>query len=849
MRRTPIKLTILHDLKYALRALRKHRGFTVVAVLTIALGIGVNTALFTVFDAFVLKPLPLRDPSRLVALEGRDKNGLRHRLVSYLDYLDYRQQDAVFSDLVAWNKVAATYGEAPPPDADDFTLAAGYEHVFGQIVSTNYFNALGAQMKLGRGFTANEDLASESSVVVLSHAYWERRFNSDASIIGRTIELQGHTFTVIGVAEPGFIGTTPDPPSFWAPLLARDYFIQAGGWGHKTWLTDRDADAFAVLGRLAPNVSEAEAQAAAQLTTDRLVQKYPGENRKTSLELVRAGTFFTLDDDLYALVLPLMIGFGLVLLVACANVANLLLARALDRQKEIGVRVALGASRARVITQLLTESILLALLGGAAGLLVAVWTLRALYAIVLSSFPVPEVAAGFALNLSPDWRVFMFTLLIAVVAGIAAGLAPAIQMSRPDVMTALKSDASQGYSNKSRVRSGLVVVQIAVSLSLLIGAGLLTMNVRRLHHVDTGMNTQNVFSVAAGVSESDRSGVDGEVLRQRLIDRLRELPDVASISEAYNQPFSGNMGNRAVLLENDDPTHPREAGFNFVSAEHFQTLSIPILRGRAFTAEEVRSRLPVVVVSETAAKQFWPEQDPLGRQLAVADEPDQHEQTAGDEQSVSRVQYKQYQVVGVARDTRSRHIWQQDERFVYLPLPAAKSRYLLVQTRNNSAATMSAVRGLATSIDPALRTSVRALNDNLAVQAAPFRALAWVSGALGLLALVLAALGLYGVTSFIVTRRTREIGIRMALGARRGNVIALFLRGGWRLTALGVGLGLAGGAVLSRLLVSVLVDLSALDPLVLALVSLFLFLVATLAILAATRRATKVDPLVALRYE
>ena len=828
--------------------MRKHRGYTAIAVLTIALGIGINTALFTVFNAFVLKPLPLRDPSRLVALEGRDKQGQRQRLFSWPDYLDYREQDAAFSDLVAWNKVAATYGEAPPPDADDYTLAAGYEHVFGQIVSTNYFSALGAQMKLGHGFTANEDLPGESSVIVLSHACWERRFNSDSAIIGRTIELQGHAFTVIGVAEPGFIGTTPDPPSFWAPLMARDYFIGAGGWAHKTWLTDRDAPVFTLLGRLGPNVSESEAQAAAQLTTDRLAQKFPGENRKISLELVRAGTFVTLDEDLSALLWPLTIGFGLVLLVACANVANLLLARALDRQREIGVRVALGAQRSRVIRQLLTESVLLALLGGVAGLVLAVWTLRAAYPIVLSSFPVPEPAGGFALNLSPDWRVFIFTLLIAVVAGTAAGLAPAIQMSRPDVITALKSDISQGYLNNSRVRSGLVVVQIAVSLSLLIGAGLLAMNVRRLHHVDTGMNLQNVFSVAVGLSGHERSGADSEVLKQKLVERLRELPDVASVSEAYNQPFSGSMGNRLVMLKNDEPTHPREVGFNFVSAEYFQTLSIDILRGRAFTAEEIRSRLPVVVVSERAAKEFWPDQDPVSQSLAVADEPDQHEQTAKHE-SISHVQYQQYRVVGVARDTRSRHLWLQDGRFIYLPPPVAKSRYLMVHTRGNPAATMSAVRGLAATIDPALRTSVREVNDNLAVQAAPFRALAWLSGALGILALVLASLGLYGVTSFIVTRRTREIGIRMALGARRNDVIALFLRSGWRLTAIGVGLGLAGGTALSRLLVSVLVDVSGLDPLVLAFVSVFLFVVATLAILAATRRATKVDPMVALRYE
>jgi predicted permease len=813
-------------------------------VLTIALGIGINTALFTVFDAFVLKPLPLKDPSRLVALEGRDKQNLRRRLFSYLDYLDYRQQNAVFSDLVAWNKVATTFGEAPPPDADDFTLAEGYEHVFGQIVSTNYFNALGAQMKLGRGFTANEDVASEASAIVLSDAYWQRRFNSDPAIVGRTIEFQGHAFTVIGVSEPGFIGTTPDPPSFWAPLMARDYFIQAGGWAHKTWLTDRDAEVFTLLGRLAPNVSAAEAQATAQLTTDRLIQKYPNDDRKTTLELVRAGTFVTLDEDLTPLVLPLAIGFALVLLVACANVANLLLARALGRQKAIGVRVALGASRWRVIRQLLTESTLLALLGGAAGLLVAVWTLRAVYPMVLSSFPVPELASGFALNLAPDWRIFSFTLSIAAITGIAAGLAPALRMSRPDVVTALKDETSRGYLTRSRLRSGLVVVQIAVSLALLIGAGLLAMNVRRLQQVDTGMNTQNVFSVAVGLSTRDGQHGDAEGLKQELVDRLRALPDVAAVGEAYNQPFSGSMGNRPVLVQNDEPTHPREARFNFVSAEYFQTLSVPILRGRAFSVEEVRSRVPVVVVSETAAQQFWPGQDPLGQQIAIVDELDPQR-----EQTLDHVQYKQYQVVGVARDTRSRHVWQQDGRFVYLPAPAAKSRYLLVKTRSNPVATMSVVRRLATSIDPALRTSVRQLSDNLTMQTVPFRVLAWLSGVLGVLALVLAALGLYGVTSFIVARRTHEIGIRMALGARRRDVVALFLRGGFRLMALGIALGLAGGIVLSRLLVSVLVDLSALDPLVLGLMSLFLFVVATVAILAATRRATKVDPMVALRYE
>jgi predicted permease len=403
-------------------------------------------------------------------------------------------------------------------------------------------------------------------------------------------------------------------------------------------------------------------------------------------------------------------------------------------------------------------------------------------------------------------------------------------MSRADVITALKDETSQGYLSKSRLRSGLVVVQIAVSLSLLIGAGLLAVNARRLQHADTGMSTQNVFSVAMGISDPDRQ-TSATAMRQELADRLRALPDVASVSEAFNQPFSGSMGNRLLRLQGDDGAHLREARFNSVSAEYFQTLSIPIVRGRAFSAEEVRAQAPVVVVSETAANEFWPGKEPLGQQLSIEGE------------SSPR------QVVAVARDTRSRYVWQQDGRFIYLPVDAANNRYLLVHTRTDARATMSVVRSLAASIDPALRTSVRRLDDNLNVQTVPFRALAWVSGALGLLALVLASLGLYGVTSFIVARRTHEIGIRMALGARVRDVVALFLRAGLRLTALGIVLGLAGGVVLSRLLVSVLVDLSALDPFVLALVSLCLFVVATVAILAATRRATRVDPMVALRYE
>ncbi|PWT92523.1 MAG: hypothetical protein C5B55_06260, partial [Blastocatellia bacterium] len=479
-------LTFFQDLKYAIRYLRKQRGFTVVTVLTIALGIGINTALFTVFDAFFLKPLPLKDPSHLVNLEGRDKQRFSRRLFSYLDYLDYQQQNASVAELVAWNKVSATLGEAPPADADNFMLPEGYEYIFGEIVSTNYFNVLGASMHLGRGFAQSEDTDTGCSALVLSHAYWQRHYKSDASIVGKEIILKGHSFTIIGVAEPGFIGTTPDSPSFWVPLLARDFLIQAGSWGHKTWRTERNFDAFTLLARIKPNVSEGHALAAFQVTANRLVEQYPDENRKTLLSVERAGTFSTLSEDVAAIVLPLAIGFGLVFLVACANVANLLLARSIARQREIGVRVALGARRLRIIRQLLTESILLAVLGGVVGLLVAIWTLRIVYPIILSTLPSAELAAGFTLDLFPDWRVFVFTLAVAAIAGAVAGIAPAIQVSRPNVVTALKDETFEGPLSGSHLRSGLVVAQIAVSLSLLIASGLLAVNAYRLRRIDIG---------------------------------------------------------------------------------------------------------------------------------------------------------------------------------------------------------------------------------------------------------------------------------------------------------------------------------------------------------------------------
>lgn len=844
--------SIWQDVRYSARTLVKKPGLTVVAIITLALGIGVNAALFSVFDVFVLKPLPIKDSESLFNLHGANSDGER-RLFSYLDYLDYRAQTDALSDVVAWNKVRVTLGEAPPIQNDE-EFAEGYEYLFGQMVSGNYFAALGADMSMGRPLQmADDERPGEHPVVVLSHGAWERRFRSDPTIVGKRIMLQGQSFTVVGVTSREFIGTTPDVPSFWAPLMMRDQLIQAGGWGYKNWLTDRNTDVLTLMGRLKPSVSRAQAEGELRLITVRLAQSYPARDRKTNVTLEPAGTFVTLGDEVMPLVIPLVIGFGLVLLIACANVANLLLARAAGRQREIGVRLALGASRSRVVQQLVTESVLLALIGGALGLLLAAWTLSALYPIVLSAMPLPEgLTAGFTLNLTPDWRVFGFTLLTATLAGIGAGLAPALQASNPDVSRALKDEGSSfgQHLSQSRLRSALVVAQIGICMSLLVCAGLLLRNVQRVRNVDTGMTTRNEFSVAVGLkwSGNEKRDLARETeLRRQLADRIRSTPGVVAVSQAQEQPLSGNMGNISVMLPDRQMDHPTEARFNSVSPEYFETLQINLLRGRFFNAQDVNASVPVVVISADTAKRYWPGDDPIGKQLAIPE----FGQVERNDVEASALKYKQYEVVGVVRDARSRWIWQKDEAFIYLPLvPGGPlGQYLMVRTETDPASVMNTVRAQAAAIDPSLRVSVRRIDDSLAFQLAPFRAIAWLSGVLGMLALVLASIGLYGVMSFVVTQRTREIGIRVALGAEPTDVVRMFVVQGLKLTAVGIICGVAGGALISRLLAAVLIDISPLDPIAFGGVAGFLTIVALLAVFVPARRATKVDPLIALRYE
>jgi len=841
---------MIQDLRFGARMLRTHKGFTLIAGLTLALGIGVNTTLFTVYDAFVLKPLPLKDPDSIVSVYGFNSEASRQPLFSYQDYLDYRDRNTVFAGLLAMNKFAAPFGEYSDTVSESSLLPGNYG--LGRLVSGNYFAVLGAQMALGRGFTPEEDRTPGTHpVLVLSHVCWERRFDSDPHILGKTVRVAGLPFTIIGVAAKDFIGLEPDVPQFWVPLMMRDQVV--GNWQRKVWLTERKADAFNLFGRLKPGVTREQAQAEMNILAQQLAAAYPGPQRKTSAQVSPRGTFIHLDAETRLLVAPMLMAVGLILLIACVNVTNMLLARAAGRQREIAVRLALGASRVRVVRQLLTESVMLGALGGALGLLLAAWAIRLIYPLLLAQLPVPPaMIEGFALDLSPDYRVFGFALLISLLAGMAAGLAPALQSSRPNLSGALKDEGSTfgAQFSQSRMRNALVVTQIAVCLTLLIAAGLLTRNLQKLQSLDTGLVTRNVFTlrVSEEVEQKDPYRVN-EFYRQ-LAARLRALPGVKNVSQAQSQPLDGAMSTTPITIAGHEApsNRPLQANYNFVSSDFFQTLGLRITRGRNFTPQEEQANAPALLISESTARRFWPNENPLGKHIGVG-------VATLSPHTDNTANFPRYEIIGLTNDTRQGHIWRRDETFLYLPLPPApadaqsKGEYLIVSAASDARAVMKAARQEATALDAQQMVWLRLVDDSLALQMIPFQSVALLAGALGALALLLAAIGLYGVMSFVVSQRTREIGIRMALGANAHDVIKLFLRQGGKLIAIGVALGLAGGAAISSLLAVVLIDISQFDPLAFGGVAVCLTLIALMACYIPARRATKIDPMAALRHD
>jgi putative ABC transport system permease protein len=808
-----------NDLRYSARTLGKNPAFTAVAILAIALGIGLNTGIFSVLNAIALRPLPVPGATRIVSVY-QFISGLSNRHVyesenyfSWQEYQKYRDNNRVFSGLLAYAPfIPVTLGGDQP------------RQLTGQVASCNYFQVLNEPPLLGRAF-AESDCTTSGGVVVLSHDLWLSRFGGDPRMIGRIIVLNRQPFTVIGVAPAGFQGTEAIPTNFWAPLtvrplLNRGFSLEAE---NNFWL--------ALLGRTKPNISMDQVRADIGVIAGRIDQQSPP--RKTSVQIQTATLLSTPEERSFIATVGavLLAAVGMVLLIACANVANLLLARAAGRRKEIAIRLSMGASRGRLIRQLLTESLLIALLGGGLGSLIAVWSFGGILRFVIAhlprQFPILPV------NVGPDLRVLGFSLALTLLTGIVFGLAPAFEASRPDLNTVLKDSGSDGGAQaggRDFLRHTLVAAQVAVCMVLLIAAGLLLRGLYVAQTIDPGFRMHGVVGVSCDLRNQGYSGERATLFQRDLLQRLAGLPGVDAVAQAGSIPLGNDHSGSSFSLPGKSGNHFAE--YDQVSPEFFSLLRIPIVRGRNFTPSETLTGAPVAILTETTARRYWPDQDPIGKVVRW--------EGGGD-----------VEVIGVAKDAEVAHLARTDETYVYLPAGPKDQEYFkfLVHGTDGFASMAKGIRATIHALDHDLVTNVVPLEDNLEFWRTPSRIVAGLAGSLGALAMLLACIGVYGVVSYAVSRRVREIGIRMTLGADAREVKRLILRQAMRPVVIGALIGIAGCAAVSRILSSMLFGISAHDPVAFAVVPLILLSVALAASYIPARRATKVDPMVALRYE
>jgi predicted permease len=811
--------TLLQDLRYGLRLLRARPGFTLVAVLTLALGIGTNTTIYNWIQTLVLRPLPAVEAQEdLVLLLNRTAGGA-YTTLSYPDYVDYRDRNEVLSGLMLY-------------ELSPMSLNSGgeSERVWGSVVTGNYFDVLGVQAALGRTFLPSEDRTPGAApVVVLSHAYWQRRFGGDPAVVGQALKLNGHDFTVVGIAAEDFGGTYAGLSlDAWVPVMMQRQVMSGD------FLEERGHHTFEALGRLRPGVSREQAGTALDVIAAQLAREYPktNEGRRAVVEPLWNAPWGA-QQVLRPVLAVLMIMVGLVLLIACANVANLLLARATGRQREIAVRLSVGATRWRLVRQLLTESLLLAALGGAAGLLLALWCSG-----LMSTF-VPPSEYPVSLPVRFDWREPAFALGATLLTGVLFGLTPALQTTRPELVSALKAEAPSAGLGRRRIplRSALVIGQMALSLLLLVSAGLFLRSLRNAQSIDPGFRPQPVLLASIDLLPNWYDEPRGRLLFQQLLDRIEALPGVISASTARRVPlgFGGDSSTSAVP-EGYEPRPGEEIllSYNVVGPKYFETMGIPLIHGRDFRAQDAG---PVqeepIVVNEELARRYWPgAADPLGRRI--------------------RIGQTWCTVVGVAKNIKIRTLG--EEPFPYLYLLHAHnwrpSMTLHVRAQGDPLELAAAVREQLRALDPQVPLfSIRPMRQHMGISLITQRMSGTLLSAFGLLALGLAAIGVYGVMAYSVSQRTREIGIRMALGAQRRDVLGLVLGQGLRLALAGVALGLAAAFATTRFLRSQLLEVSPIDPAVFGGVAALLAAVALVACAVPGRRAAAVDPMHALRHE
>ena len=804
--------TLTQDLKYGLRMLAKNPGFTAVAVLTLALGIGANTAIFTVVNGILLRPLSLPQPERLIWLwHSYLPANSGFSSVSYLDFVDWQQQNTAFKGLAAfYNSSFNLKGKSSP------------ERVPGALVSANFFAVMGVEPKLGRGFLAEEDKPGGPRVAVLDESLWRTEFGADPNIVGRTISLNEESYTVLGIVPASF----RFPGSqVWAPLVPDTMMLNARG-----------NNMLQIVGRLKAGVSLEQAQAQMDVIAAHLAKQYPDTNSHQGVRMRRVRDAMTGDVRQDLLVLLAAVAF--VFLIACANVVNLLLTRATARQREFAIRLALGAGRRRLVRQFLTESLLLALCGGALGWLLAAWGVHLLVALKPANLPRLE-------DIRPDARVLAFTGIASVLAAVTLGLAMALKASGLNMQGALKEGGTGlgGGKRHRRARDLLVIAEVALSLVLLIGAGLLIESLWQLRQVDPGVKVEHILSMRLALPESKYTAQHPtSSFYQPVLEKVAALPGVQAAGLITLLPLQESWTNGDFEIEGRANMDNGRGGAEIraVSSDYYRAMVIPLIRGRYFSLEDTQGQPPVVIINEKLARCFWPKEDPVGKHIEIGAEP------------------PWYTIVGVVGDVRQSRLDESVQFEVNVPYSQwppswpdmTKTMSLVLRTAFEPEAVADSVRRVILDVDPeqpvfAVATMSQVVTESMANRRFNMLLFEIFAG----LAVVLAAFGIYGVLSYAVKQRTHEIGIRMALGARRGKVLRMVVGEGMVLAGVGIALGLIGSLLLMRFLANLLYGVRPTDPPTFIVVALVLAAVACFACYIPARRATKVDPMVALRYE
>jgi putative ABC transport system permease protein len=800
------------DLRYGGRMLVKNPGFTLIAVVTLALGIGANTAIFSVVNAVLLRPLPYPEADRLIWLTERQEQ-IPTRWVSYPNFLDWRARNQSFEAMAtirSWPITLTGDGEA--------------QSVASRMVTADYFRVMRVRPLLGRDFSSEEDRFGAPSVTVISHAFWLSQFGGDPEIVGRTITLNNQPFKVVGIMPEEF--RHQGPPAMW--VLTEQYAVPNSGWFRRD-----DRIVGNVIARLKPGVTIEQARADMKSIEEQLIREYPMQNAGNTIRLLTLRE--SIVGDARASLLLLFAAVGLVLLIACANVANLLLARAATRQKEFAIRAALGASRWRVLRQLLIESVLLGMAGGGLGLLLASWGVDLL--IKFAPQDLPRVV-----GITIGWRVLGFTLALAALTGIVFGLAPAWQSSRTDLQEALKEGGrSMSDARGGRLRNAFVVTEVALALVLLVGAGLLIKSLARLFASDPGFNAANVLTMELLPREAYPSRAKLMQFHSQLLERIRARPGVEAACVGNDdlpglEPGWQNDINPEIdgAYQKINPGELINVDWGIITEDYFKVMGIPLKQGRTFTSQEVAQGAPVMLVDEQLSRKFWPEGDALGKHIKY-DSPTPHE------------------IIGIVGDVRNYGSETPGRIKIYTPFgrtPLPRSTLAVRSTGVDPLSLAAAIKSEVQAINSDVPVSeIATLESLLARRIAPRRFNTWMLGLFAAVALLLAAVGIYGVMSYAVTQRTHEIGIRMALGADARHVLKLVVGHGMMLVLMGVTIGLAGAFALTRLMSSLLFGVSATDPVTFIAIVTLLAGVALLACYIPARRATKVDPMVALRYE